>query len=152
MVWLISPHTEGDTTQLVLHAVSGTVAVCGRTADEGGFFKPRPTLKSTTCKTCAAAHKHGDADLITSNELTKNHPISYRQLDYWIRTKLVKPVEAHPGTGSLRHFTRDEANVVITMAKLVDLGFSPQLANIAARNNGRIAPGVRVVIEHSTAA
>lgn len=150
-VWLVSPRKVGDTVHLELHAVIGTVALCGRTAAEGGFFKPRPGQAAATCKTCNTRTRTPDG-CISAAQLIDSCSISYRQLDYWIRTELIHPIDRYPGSGAIRYFTPEEATVVIKIATLVAIGFSPQLAAIAARNEGQLAPGVKVVIEEHNAA
>lgn len=58
-----------------------------------------------------------------SIDLTRATGISYRQLDYWVRTGLI-PESSHPtsGSGDVRWFSADDALRCAIAAKLVQAG------------------------------
>lgn len=60
----------------------------------------------------------------TSLELAKKVGVSYRQLDYWIRTGLVtSSIRDAAGSGSSRVFGQDDYTDLVVVKKLLDLGF-----------------------------
>lgn len=55
----------------------------------------------------------------TSLEAAKAAGVTYRQLDYWLRTGAVKPTaEAQPGSGNPRRFAADEVQALIEVAAM----------------------------------
>lgn len=76
----------------------------------------------------------------SSVELVELGGISYRQLDYWCRTKRL-PDNAH-GTGSLRTFTGADVQFVRYVKALLDYDLSLDRAMTSARV---LAAGSRVV-------
>ena len=60
---------------------------------------------------------------LTADQVCEQTGVSYRQLDWWIRTGLVSPLNDGLGTGSVRAFTEDDVRQVRTIAHLRELGF-----------------------------
>jgi DNA-binding transcriptional MerR regulator len=77
----------------------------------------------------------------SSAEVCRQTGLTYRQLDYWCRHGWLKPESysrgnAKPGNGPGwdRRWTQAELNAARMMARLVDLGITPQQAADVARN------------------
>lgn len=48
-------------------------------------------------------------DWVTSSELMAETGASYRQIDYWVRSGLLTPIDsAHPGNGNDRRYSLDQ--------------------------------------------
>lgn len=61
-------------------------------------------------------------------------PVTYRQLDYWIRLGLIHTIgDPTPGTGHPRDLADGEDRVLELMAPLVADGVTPRRAAAAAR-------------------
>lgn len=58
--------------------------------------------------------------------------VSYRQLDYWVRKGYLQP-RHNGGTGHYREFIGDELMAAHRMARLVNVGFTPDAAARIAR-------------------
>lgn len=60
------------------------------------------------------------AQYLTTTAAAEAAGVSYRQLDYWTRLGLTRPVgESCPGSGGLRMWDPDEVPVIRLVAKLV---------------------------------
>lgn len=59
--------------------------------------------------------------------------VTYRQLDYWIRTGRVRPVDGPCGSGNYREFEQAEAAIATRMGVLVRAGLLPDAAEDVAR-------------------
>lgn len=71
---------------------------------------------------------------MTSGELARASGLTFRQLDYMVRTGRVHPQpDTGTRTGKWRRFTDAEAAVVITAGHLVHAGLTPRAALRAAR-------------------
>lgn len=71
---------------------------------------------------------------VTSSELITRAGITYRQLDYWVRTGLLIPANGiDPGSGFPRHFAAHELVVACLVKRLLDAGLSPRAAFDHAR-------------------
>lgn len=71
---------------------------------------------------------------ITTADLCNDAGITYRQLDFWIRSRYVRPVLEAPGSGTARTFTDAEADVVKRMGLLTRLGLHVSCAHRIARS------------------
>lgn len=72
--------------------------------------------------------------------------ISYRQLDYWDRTDLIKPsVRAAAGSGTSRRYSEADVESLSVVAVLERWGFSLQALRRMAEDNG--LEGLRVMAE-----
>lgn len=71
--------------------------------------------------------------MTTSAELIEEVGITYRQLDYWIRSGYVDPKGDHnPGSGNRREFDDTEVEYVRTLALLAKTGMRIEsAANLA---------------------
>jgi DNA-binding transcriptional MerR regulator len=58
--------------------------------------------------------------------------ITYRQLDYWVRTDLIRPSinDAH-GSGTQRRYSTEDLHLVIVLRRMIDAGVSLQRARAA---------------------
>ncbi len=72
---------------------------------------------------------------------------TYRQLDHWSRRGWLRPDGGGRGSGRPREWSRTEVEVATTMVRLVAAGITPEAAHRAARGDGVLAPGVRVLVE-----
>lgn len=54
--------------------------------------------------------------------------ITYRQLDYWLRAKLIPLADTAEGSGSQRRIYPADVNYIIRFAKLVRAGLSHEVA------------------------
>ena len=70
---------------------------------------------------------------MSSAAIAREAGVTYRQLDYWIRAGYVRPLDPLPGTGTARQWPEEEREVVMTMARLVDAGFTVPAAAVLAR-------------------
>lgn len=59
--------------------------------------------------------------------------VSYRQLDYWVRSGWLHPYEPHPGSGHEREWPVRELRIAAEMGGLVRLGLIPAAAARVAR-------------------
>ena len=58
---------------------------------------------------------------LTSHEVVARSGITYRQLDYWTRLEILRPVtKPDPGSGSVRYYTVEECHVVGIVRLLLD--------------------------------
>lgn len=73
--------------------------------------------------------------------------LTYRRLDYWTRHGLLLAAETNPGSGRNRRWPASELDVARVMVMLTAAGCAPDAAEQAARHDGWLAPGVRVVDE-----
>jgi DNA-binding transcriptional MerR regulator len=66
-----------------------------------------------------------DRDWVTTSELVAEASISYRQADYWTRTRLLQPLdEPLPGTGIIRRFDQQQVQRARILADLIDAGIA----------------------------
>lgn len=72
--------------------------------------------------------------------------LTYRQLDYWCRRGYLRPTLPTPGSGCRRVFSLYEVGVAALMIRLVGAGVTVEGAHRAARDDGWLALGVRVVL------
>lgn len=83
----------------------------------------------------------GERDWITAGELRSDASISPRQLDYWVRTGLLTPLDAlAPGHGHPHRFDLDQLDKAIAVRELLDAGIS--LSVIRARIDEFVEHGV----------
>lgn len=75
----------------------------------------------------------------TAPGLAKEAGVTYREFDYWIREGYINttPVNngedrATPGTGKSRVFVGRDAEIAMTFARLVRIGFKPSMIENAA--------------------
>lgn len=71
---------------------------------------------------------------VSSATLIEEAGISYRQLDYWVRHKIITPERAASGSGSSRRFTRDQVELATWIGRLTRAGFDLRLARETAVN------------------
>jgi hypothetical protein len=93
-------------------------------------------------------------DLTEALQVCATTGVTYRQLDSWSRSGLVHAVgipsartRQTTGSGVRRGYPPEEVAVVAVMARLVRVGLSPAAAARAARNNGDLGDGIRIVLE-----
>lgn len=55
-------------------------------------------------------------DTLSSNEVSRLVGVTYRQLDYWCRTGLVRPHVVAHGSGSRRRWSKDDVERVRRLA------------------------------------
>ena len=60
---------------------------------------------------------NSDQELFTSNEVAQAAGVTYRQLDYWLRTGWLNIDGNAHGSGSRREFTRAEALALVRMVQ-----------------------------------
>lgn len=71
--------------------------------------------------------------------------MTYRKLDYWSRVGILRPVNPAAGSGVKRLWPRDELGVAMAVCRLLDAGFSLNVARDVARHR-RPGPGAFEVI------
>jgi DNA-binding transcriptional MerR regulator len=76
--------------------------------------------------------------------------ISYRRLDFWASKGYLRP-EGGGGSGRARRWPEAELQVGARMGVYVDRGLTPAVAEYAARNNGQLPGGGRIVLEDDMA-
>lgn len=85
-----------------------------------------------------------DPGQVTLPELARLAQISYRQADFWSRSGLLRSAYPAAGSGHPRGYPPLEVQVATVMGILVRAGLPPGAAASAARNQGRLAPGIRI--------
>lgn len=60
----------------------------------------------------------------TSAEVCQMAGLSYRQLDYWYRRNLLRPVRSRPGTGHAHVWTEVEAVKACEFARMLNAGLT----------------------------
>lgn len=81
-------------------------------------------------------------------ELAQRAGLTYRQVDYYVRTGRLKPQgEAEPGTGYSRDFSEAEVLVAVRLAKLLRAGVGLPEAAKAARGNEKALRLLREALE-----
>lgn len=123
---------------LVDHAVRGGYTLCGVRLTDHQWSEPAGLQR---CSECSAAP---DGHVVTWDLIGST--LTYRQLDYWTREGYLKVVDPDPGSGRRRYWSAEEARVAVMMGRLVAAGLTVSAAHRAARNEGRLAEGVRVVV------
>lgn len=56
-------------------------------------------------------------------EVCRRAGITYRQLDYWIRTGVIEIDDPYPGSGDQRLYTAEHLTELTLIRKLLDVGF-----------------------------
>ncbi len=69
------------------------------------------------------------------NQICVIADVTYRQVDYWVRTGLVSAsIQDAAGSGSARVFSVDDLTVVILIKSLLDAGFTHEfIRDVIAR-------------------
>jgi hypothetical protein len=81
------------------------------------------------------------------DDLCEMAGITLRQADHWTRKGWIVADNAGCGTGHWRQWGADEVEIARIMGRMTAAGVSANRAAAAARNDGRLAPGVRIVLE-----
>lgn len=87
-------------------------------------------------------HECGCPGYTAVTELADELGVSYRQLDYWIRTEYLGCMRDGIGSGYPRMMTPQECEVARVMVRIMRAGLTPSAASVAAR---------RMVTEEDTA-
>ena len=92
--------------------------------------------------------------MIGAHALTIRAGISYRQLDWWTKTGLIRATDDRPGSGIPRRYSEPQARLAVTMAALVREGVDPRAARrlagkLARRGVAELGPFVISVKEAS---
>lgn len=64
----------------------------------------------------------GPVHHFTTHQVAEAAGVSYRQVDYWIRTGVVRPTRAARGSGTRRSFSYQDVALVASVAELMRLG------------------------------
>lgn len=100
------------------------------------------SIDHRTTRTDRGAQRPG---AVAAKDLPRRLGITYRQLDYWIRSGWLETTEAAPGRGHHRYVTPAEVTVATVMAAFVNAGVELLAAHRAARDDGWLAPDVRIM-------
>lgn len=76
--------------------------------------------------------------------------MTYRCLDHYTRTGLLRLARPAAGSGIPRHWQPGEQQVAARMVRLVRAGLTPQAAEQVARGQTELGPGVHITIEDPT--
>lgn len=79
-------------------------------------------------------------EMLSASEMTDAVGCSYRQLDYWIRHRVLEPAVGAAGTGSGRRFDAGQVRVVRLVAALASLGAKSGVLARAAAAAERLPP------------
>lgn len=73
--------------------------------------------------------------VVTASDLICQAGITYRQMDYWVRTGRLTPVPTDDtfGSGYPRHFPLAQVRLARTMRQLLDAGVTVPVAHTAAQ-------------------
>jgi hypothetical protein len=85
---------------------------------------------------------------LTTVEVAHQSGATYRQIDYWTRSGLLRPVH-QGGTGPARFWPPEEAEIAQRTARLVTAGLPLAWSAHFARNHwpaGELAPGITVSV------
>lgn len=66
--------------------------------------------------------------MTTTTEAAALARVSFRRVDYWIRSGLVPGVAINSGSGNVRSLTNDQVRFLTMMADLVRVGMKPDKA------------------------
>jgi DNA-binding transcriptional MerR regulator len=85
---------------------------------------------------------------VNAVELAQRAGLTYRQVDYYVRTGRLKPEgAAMPGTGYSREFAESEVAVAVRLAKLVNAGVGLREAALASRGDAETLRLLREALE-----
>lgn len=74
----------------------------------------------------AAALEQQEVALFHAPRVCRLTGITYRQLDYWCRTGVIKPAVESRGSGTQRMFTEEQVEILKVLARLRQVGVSLQ--------------------------
>lgn len=77
--------------------------------------------------------------------------LSVQRISQWTYQGLLRADNPRPGYGKPRTWLPGEDKIAAVMLLLVEAGVSPVAAAKAARNDGYLAPGIRVVMDEEAA-
>lgn len=140
-VWRSSRYSRNGsnvTPGLVDHAVRGDHTLCGIRITDHQWGELAGLRRCSECSMVPDGHAV-IWDLIGS-------ALTYRKLDHWTRKGYLQALNPGPGSGFRRYWSAEEARVAVTMGGLVAAGVTVAAACRAARNEGWLAEGVRVVV------
>lgn len=80
-------------------------------------------------------------ELLTTRQVAELLRVSYRQLDWWVRSGFLTVGDVTPGSGYPRRWWPDEVNRARAFAALVHVGISP--AAVAAAMPSLMLDGAR---------
>lgn len=76
------------------------------------------------------------------------HGITTRELYHWTDQQLLLPINPNPGSGKRMIWPASEVLIARLMRLLITEGdMRPRGAATAARTGGRVAPGIRILID-----
>lgn len=75
-----------------------------------------------------------DGSLTASEVLEAIPGLTYRQLDFWTRTKRIHALPGKAGSGRYRRYAPDQVEVARRMHKLLGLGFDFRTAHMLAHS------------------
>jgi hypothetical protein len=105
----------------------------------------RPGLAAEAAGGRAVTATEQDDALLTLDEALAVFGASYRRLDHWSRLGLIHPEGAYRGSGSQRRWPLAEVRVAARIVELLGAGLTLGAAAHAARHEGRLPGGWRVV-------
>jgi hypothetical protein len=123
------------------HAVRGDRALCGVRAHHPPAHDDTP-VEAPRCPECAAVPEGH----YTAHDLIALGP-TYRQVEYWVRRNWLKPDNPGCGSGQRMTYPPSEALMALSMWRLVEAGLTPYAAYYATKHDGKLGPGIRVVID-----
>lgn len=137
---VITPEWRIAEGEQIAHAVRSGHTLCGKPEPIGPKALPN-TRRCTECEFVPLGHAmHMD---MTDPDIG----VTYRQLDYWTRSGWLHADVADPGQGHRRTWCPEEQTIARRMRLYVQHAkVRPSIASKAARNDGWIAPGVRIVL------
>ncbi|MGH3630587.1 MAG: MerR family transcriptional regulator [Sciscionella sp.] len=134
----VSVATASKREQLT-HAIRGAYTFCGLTVRTTRWAQNEALPRCLVCMAVPEGHgTHLDVRALG---------LSIRQVEYWIEQGWLRPDVAAPGSGRRRTFPPFEVHVAALMLTLTQAGLSPDAAQRAARDGGRLSQTVRVYVE-----
>lgn len=140
-VWRETQGRHADPTGVTAHAVGGDQTLCGL---PGSTAPWRDTGRGTRCTDCSRVLNDQP---LGYQEITDAVGLSYRTLHYWSKKGFVNPTNPSCGTGKQMTWPASEVLIAQVMHVLVGAGVEPAAAARAARNEGVLGVGVRVVVD-----
>lgn len=138
----------------ILHAYRNGASISALAIDHDvdRFVIRRVVREAEDAKVLVFPHSYSPAapaGQVTSQELIQRSGISYRQLDYWTRTRRLNPTtHAEPGSGNARFYPASEIAVARLIKRFLDagigIGAAVQIARELTDTGSATLAGIRI--------
>lgn len=143
---MASPRTLNRRSRPITHGIRDGYTLCGITVNAQTWAEVGENDTPRRCEACTGVPSGG---VDTTGLLDLG--LSYPQINFWCRKRYLRSIDPEPGSGHKRFFPVEEVKMAAAMLRLVSAGLPPAAAYHAIRNDGELAPGVRVVVDEAAA-